>query len=102
MGKHDAKETQFRWEPPKDDFYKARIKSLERENEKLREDLDNAQRGIGIYELTVDHMDEIHAGVLGEYKQLLDEKEDEIEILKGKIKMLEAAIVKGALREVLQ
>lgn len=50
MGKHDK--TEFRWatpavepekisyDPPKDDFYKARINALEKENRKLREQLE--------------------------------------------------------------
>lgn len=39
MGKHDKKEEQqleFKWEPPKDDFYKARIERLKSENKDLR------------------------------------------------------------------
>ena len=103
MGKHDKKEQQtvFRWEPPKDEWYKARISTLEKENDRLRQDLDEREKCIGVYELTVDHQDEIHSGIIAEYKDLLDEKDDEIEVLKGRIKMLEAAIGKGALREVL-
>lgn len=102
MGKHDKKEqTNFSWQPMPDEFYKARISTLEKENVRLREELLNKERSIGGYELAIDHQDEIHDGIIGEYQQLLDEKDDEIEVLKGKIKMLEAAIVKGALREVL-
>ena len=40
MGKHDKHEEQkveFKWDPPKDDFYKARIKRLRNENSNLRE-----------------------------------------------------------------
>ena len=37
MGKHDKAETNFSWEPPKDDFYKARITELKEENARLRE-----------------------------------------------------------------
>lgn len=39
MGKHDKQEEQmveFKWEPPKDGFYKARISRLENENKNLR------------------------------------------------------------------
>ena len=39
MGKHDKKEEQkveFEWDPPKDDFYKARIERLKSENKNLR------------------------------------------------------------------
>ena len=57
MGKHDK--TEFRWttptvepetisyDPPKDDFYKARITTLEKENRKLREELDNRAKWYG-------------------------------------------------------
>lgn len=40
MGKHDKQEEQkveFRWDPPKDGFYKARISRLENENKTLRD-----------------------------------------------------------------
>ena len=39
MGKHDKQEerkVEFKWDPPKDDFYKARIERLKSENENLR------------------------------------------------------------------
>jgi predicted nucleic acid-binding Zn-ribbon protein len=36
MGKHDKQETEFKWEVPKDDFYKARIERLKSENKNLR------------------------------------------------------------------
>lgn len=50
MGKHDK--TEFRWtaptvepekisyDPPKDEYYRARITTLEKENRKLREELE--------------------------------------------------------------
>lgn len=102
MGKHDKQETNFRWDPPKDNFYKARIERLEKENARLKQELLEKERCIGVYELTVDHQDEMHNGIIGEYKAELAEKEDEIIILKGKIEMLKEAIVNGALREVLK
>lgn len=37
MGKHDKQETNFKWDPPKDGFYKARISRLENENKSLRD-----------------------------------------------------------------
>ena len=104
MGKHDKHEEQkveFKWEPPKDEWYKARITELKAENARLREELDEKSRHIALYEQTVDYQDEMHTGVLNEYKQMLDEKDDEIAVLQGKISMLEKAIVNGALREVL-
>ena len=36
MAKHDKQETEFKWEVPKDDFYKARIERLKSENKNLR------------------------------------------------------------------
>lgn len=103
MGKHDKQEEQvvFKWDVPKDDFYKARINALERENERLKKDLADREQCIGIYELAVDHQDEVSSGIIAEYKDLLDEKDDEIAVLQGKIKMLKEAVVNGALREVL-
>ena len=32
MGKHDKQDTTFTWQPMPDEFYKARIETLEREN----------------------------------------------------------------------
>lgn len=104
MGKHDKHEEQkveFKWDVPKDEWYKARITELKAENARLREELTEKERSIGAYEQTVDYQDEMHTGVLNEYKQLLDEKDDEIAVLQGQIKMLKEAVVKGALREVL-
>ena len=109
MGKHDKKkpegtinpETRFSWQSMPDEFYKARISTLEKENARLREELTEKGRSIGVYEAAIDHQEVVQNGINAEYKELLEEKDDEIEVLKGKIKMLEAAIVKGALREVL-
>lgn len=101
MGKHDKQETVFSWEPPKNDYYIAKIQELQAENARLREEGSAMRNSIGNYELVIDHQDEMHTGIVDEYDALLKEKDDEIEVLKGKIKMLEAAIVKGAIREVL-
>ena len=101
MGKHDKNETKFTWEPPRDDYYKAEILKLQSENARLRDELHKTQMSIGNYELVIDHQDEVHSGCVAEYKDLLDEKDEEIAVLKGEIKMLKEAVVKGALREVL-
>lgn len=40
MGKHDKQEEQkveFKWDPPKDEWYKARITELKNENARLRD-----------------------------------------------------------------
>ena len=101
MAKHEKHDTKFAWEPPKDDFYKARINTLERENLALHEKIVDLEKEIGRLELIIDHDEEINSGISAECKVLLAEKDDEIIILKGKISMLEKAIVNGALREVL-
>ena len=101
MGKHDKQETNFTWQPMPDDFYKARIKSLESENLKLHEKIAEYEKAAGINELAMDHQDEVHNGIVAEFEELLDEKDEEIAVLKGQIKMLKEAVVKGALREVL-
>ena len=99
MGKHDK--VTFSWEPPKDEFYKARINTLERENLKLNQRIAELETKIGNYELVVEQQEVISSGITSEYEDLLEEKNDEIEVLQGQIKMLKEAIVKGALREVL-
>ena len=92
MGKHD-KEASFHWEKPevkvirydqpKDEFYKARITTLEKENQELNREVEALEKN-----------EQMLQGCIGEYK-------DEIDALKLKVKMLEDAIVKAALREVI-
>ena len=113
MGKHDKQDARFEWvrpevvearisyEPPKDEFYKAEIAKLQAENARLREQLHEVQMSVGNYELVIDHQDEMHSGIVGEYKEIIEEKDGEIATLKMKIEMLKEAVVKGALREVL-
>ena len=111
MGKHDK--TNFEWAKPEEveviscdvnpeEWYKSRIAELKAENARLRKEQHEMRMSIGNYELVVDHQDEIHNGCVAEYKDLLDEKDEEIAVLKGEIKMLKEAVVKGALREVLE
>ena len=104
MGKHD-KETNFKWEkpeveavrisfdPPKDDFYKARISTLERENYELRQRVRQLEIEVGRMEQIVDHDEEITNGLIAEYK-------DEIDDLKLQNEELKEALVRAALREV--
>lgn len=89
------------YDPPKDDFYKARISTLEKENMKLYERIGKLEKSIGIAEVAMEHQETVCDGISNELNEIIKEKDDEIEVLKGEIKMLEAAIVKGALREVL-
>ena len=104
MGKHYKKEDQttvFSWQPMPDEFYKARIKTLEKENLKLSEKLTEKEKSIGVYEAVIDHQEVVQNGISSEYEDLLNEKDEEIAALKLEIKMLKEAVVKGALREVL-
>ena len=110
MGKHDK--TNFKWAKPEEveviscdvnpeEWYKSRIAELKAENARLREQLHEVQMSVGNYELVIDHQDEMHSGIVGEYKEIIEEKDGEIATLKMKIEMLKEAVVKGALREVL-
>ena len=104
MGKHE-KQTNFKWggpevkavkityEPPKDDFYKARISTLERENYELREKVRELEIEVGRAEQIIDHDEEITNGLIAEYK-------DEIDDLKLQNEELKEALVRAALREV--
>ena len=104
MGKHDKKEEQkpeFKWEPPKDEWYKARITELKAENARLRAELNKKDEHITVFEKTVDFQDERYTDCCNEYRQILKEKDDEIAALNMQINMLKEAVVNGALREVL-
>lgn len=101
MGKHDKHETEFKWDVPKDDFYKARLTELKNENARLRTELNKKDEHITVFEKTVDYQDERYTDCCNEYRQILKEKDDEIAVLQGQIKMLKEAVVNGALREVL-
>lgn len=104
MGKHD-KEANFKWgrpeveavkisfDPPKDDFYKARISALARENYELRETISKLEIEVGRLEQIVDKDEEITNGLIAEYK-------DEIDDLKLQNEELKEALVRAALREV--
>ena len=104
MGKHN-KESNFKWgrpeveavkisfDPPKDDFYKARISALAKENYDLRETISKLEIEVGRLEQIVDHDEEITNGLIAEYK-------DEIADLKLQNEELKEALVRAALREV--
>lgn len=79
MGKHDKSE--FAWqkptepevityEPPKDDFYKARISALERENLKLRAELEKRAE---YYGMGKDSFDEKLSELYAENAKLCEE-----------------------------
>ena len=100
MGKHDGA-IEFKWEPMPDEYYKARISTLEKENLALHKKIEELEKNIGIAEMAMEHQETVCDGISNELNEIIDQKNDEIEVLKGQIKMLKEAIVKGALREVL-
>lgn len=102
MGKQEAKETVFKWEPRYDDFYKERINTLEKENQRLKEKISLLEQAAGNAKLAMEHQEMVSVGISNELNMTIEEKEDEIATLKGQIKMLKEAVVKGALREVLE
>ena len=57
MGKHDKKVeqvTNFAWQPMPDDFYKARIQTLEKENRKLSERVKELEKTLSYMERRVE------------------------------------------------
>lgn len=102
MGKHEAKETVFKWEPRYDDFYKERINTLEKENQRLKERISLLEQAAGNAKLAMEHQEMVSVGISNELNMTIEEKEEEITTLKGQIKMLKEAVVKGALREVME
>lgn len=78
MGKHDK--TNFEWtepvvinyEPPKDDFYKARISTLERENFELHKEIEKRAKWYGMGK---DAFDARHEELANEVTRLREENE---------------------------
>lgn len=94
MGKHDKQEsTIFSWSPMPDEWYRARISTLEKENLALREKVNNLEKEIGKLELIIDHDEEIRSGLTNEYSDYCREQQ-------ALITELKEAIVQAALREV--
>jgi predicted RNase H-like nuclease (RuvC/YqgF family) len=81
MGKHDIK-TEFRWEPMPDEFYKARIETLEREYKEKDREIE-----------ALEHDIEMLKGIIGELKTDMGDL-----ILENQ--SLRDAVVRAALREV--
>ena len=57
MGKHDKKVEQvttFSWQPMPDDCYKARIETLEKENQRLAKDLESANKFVEYLKMKID------------------------------------------------
>lgn len=95
MGKHDK----FNWQmpqteqpavisfdPPKDDFYKARISALEKENLKLREEI---EKRASWYVMGKDAFDTRHEELTAELTKLREENES-----------LKKALIREAIRNV--
>ena len=81
MGKHD-KAQHFSWSPAPDDFYKARITVLEKENRALVEKVRSLEMALGNMELVVEHGENVSNGINNELKDIIAEKDAEIETLR--------------------
>ena len=66
MGKHETKEQAFSWDPPADDYYKARIKELERANAELEAKVRHLEADAQIAELAEEQGEYIKAGIIGD------------------------------------
>lgn len=92
MGKHDFKwatEEEIRklsYEPPKDDFYKARIATLERENAALRDQMEKRSEFYGMGKQS--------------FEKLYKEVSEENDRLRDRVARLEIALVNSEIRDV--
>lgn len=107
MGKHDKKEEQttvFSWQPMPDDWYKARIQTLEKENLELRKQIEknNVDWSIvkEVKEANRKTNDDYIQGLIEEHREEIKFKESEIQELEYQIEKLKEAVVLAALREV--
>lgn len=82
MGKHDKQEINFSWDPMPDEFYKARIETLERENLAKDKEIE-----------ALEHEAEMLKGCINELKTDMGDL-----ILENS--SLRDAVVRAALREV--
>ncbi len=82
MGKHDRQETIFSWEPPKDEFYKARIETLERENLTKDKEIDSLEHKVEMLKECINELKIDQGDLILENQSLRD------------------AVVRAALREV--
>lgn len=94
MGKHDMKEAvRFSWQPMPDEYYKARIKTLEKRIEELEEELEDTQHNLAImtnfYEQGAESIQQNGA----RSDEIIERKNEEI-------KMAKEAIYLAAMREV--
>lgn len=108
MGKHDKKEgtlnpeTRFSWQPMPDDFYKARIKTLEQENLKLAEENKTLNRLADAFERMTDPENGSfvsraeYEDIVEKYEQLEDKYIEQTMYITD----IKDALVRAALREV--
>lgn len=92
MGKHDKVETMFARQA-NESWHKERIRTLEKENERLRNKIAELNKALGHAEMVIDNDEVIAAGIKAENDDLMAEKDIYIE-------KLEAALVRANLREV--
>ena len=81
-GKHEKQEINFSWNPMPDEWYKARIKTLEKENRDLSREVE-----------ALEHREQMLQGCIMELKS-------DIEELIERNRKLEAVVLKAALKEV--
>lgn len=96
MGKHDKDNFEWKtpkiepvvinYDPPKDEYYKARISALEKENAKLHEKLEQNANFYGMGKET--------------FEKLYKEVSAENDRLRDKIMRLEQALIREAIRDV--
>lgn len=96
MGKHDRQDFEWKmpnvkpltisYEPARDDFYKARISALEKENAKLHEKL---EQNANFYGMGKESFEKLYKEVSAENDRLRD-----------RIAALEQALIREAIRDV--
>ena len=103
MGKHDKKEvkqeevkqkaTNFSWQPMPDEFYKERIKTLEQEIVRLKEELIDTQHNLAIMTSLYEQGAESIQRNEARSDEIIERKNEELEMAKE-------AIYLAAMREV--
>ena len=98
MGKHDKQETNFSWQPPADEYYKERIKYLEGEIAKLKEEKAETERNLALMTNLYEQASENIQVSISKHDDAIERKNDEIELAKDAIylaAMREAALRRG-------
>lgn len=92
MAKHE-KVTRFSWDVPEHEFAEAKVKRLEAQIEKLKGELDEANRTIAALEKDLNRMDRVYDNSKDRSSEIIADKDAEIEALKAKIVKLVAHYV---------